>query len=63
MKQLAEQGVGIILISSDMEELRKCANRTLTMYHGSINGEFVTTQATQQQLVGAILGAGKETNV
>ena len=60
MKQLAEQGVGIILVSSEMEELRKCANRIITMYHGAINGEYITTETTNQQLVTAILGSGKE---
>ncbi len=60
MKNLAEQGVGIILVSSEMEELRKCANRIVTMYHGTINGEFMTAKTTNQTLVGAILGAGKE---
>lgn len=60
MKRLAEQGVGIILVSSEMEELRKCANRIITMYRGKINGEFMTAETTNQALVGAILGAGKE---
>lgn len=60
MKQLAEQGVGIILVSSEMEELRKCASRIVTMYHGRINGEYVTTETTNQQLVAAILGSEKE---
>ena len=59
MKQLAEQGVGIILVSSEMEELRKCANRVITMYQGRINGEFMTAETTNNQLVTAILGAGK----
>ena len=60
MKQLAEEGVGIILVSSDMEELRKCASRIITMYHGSINGEYRTVETTNQQLVTAILGSEKE---
>ena len=59
MKTLAEQGVGIILVSSEMEELRKCASRIVTMYHGAINGEYVTTETTNQTLVGAILGSGE----
>ncbi|MFT3962308.1 sugar ABC transporter ATP-binding protein [Propionivibrio sp.] len=60
MKQLAEQGVGIILVSSDMEELRKCASRIVTMYRGTVNGEYVTAATTNQQLVAAILGAREE---
>lgn len=62
MQRLAEEGVGIILVSSDMDELRKCASRILTMYHGAINGEFETATTSNQQLVAAILGAGEETH-
>lgn len=57
MKKLAEQGVGIILISSEIDELQKCANRIITMYHGRINGEFVTEHTDNRTLVGAIIGA------
>ena len=45
-----------------MDELRKCASRILTMYHGAINGEFETATTSNQQLVAAILGAGEETH-
>lgn len=57
MKKLAEQGVGIILISSEMDELQKCANRIITMYHGRINGVFVTERTDSRALVSAIIGA------
>ena len=62
MQRLAEEGVGIILVSSDMDELRKCASRILTMYHGTVNGEFQTAATSNQQLVAAILGAGEKTH-
>jgi ribose transport system ATP-binding protein len=57
MKGLAEQGMGIVLVSSEMNELLKCANRIITMYHGRVVGEFVTDQTSQQELVEAIIGA------
>ncbi len=56
MKKLAEEGVGIILISSEIDELQKCASRIITMYHGCINGEFVTAHTDNRTLVGAIIG-------
>ena len=35
MKKIAqERQVGIILISSEMNELRKCANRIISLYNG-----------------------------
>jgi ribose transport system ATP-binding protein len=40
MKQIAEEGVAIILISSEMNEVQKCSNRIITMYNGRITGEY-----------------------
>src|SRR5690606_23555737 len=60
MKRLAEDGVGIILISSEMEELRKCANRIITMYSGRVTGDFDAEATSNETLVGAIFGAEKK---
>ena len=57
MKQLAEEGVSIILVSSEIAELRRCAGRILTIYHGSLSGEFITKDVDTKTLVGAILGS------
>jgi ribose transport system ATP-binding protein len=62
MKSLAERGVGIILVSSDLDELRKCASRILTMHNGSVGGEFATRETDNETLVRAILGAGEVQN-
>lgn len=62
MKQLAERGIGIILISSEMNELQKCANRIIAMYQGRINGEFITEETEKSTLVGAILGVRENEN-
>jgi ribose transport system ATP-binding protein len=41
MKNFAEENqMGIILISSEMEEVLKCANRVVAMYSGGKAGEF-----------------------
>ncbi|MCK2046298.1 sugar ABC transporter ATP-binding protein [Chromohalobacter moromii] len=58
MKELAERGVGIILVSSEMDELQRCANRIITMYEGHISGDFNIENATGADLVGAIHGHG-----
>ena len=63
MKELAEKGMGIILVSSEINELRKCANRIITMSHGRINGEFVTEETEQQALVSAIIGVRERRDV
>ena len=59
MQQLAEDGVGIILVSSEMTELQRCASRIITMYEGRINGIFDQATTPADTLVGAIVGAGE----
>nr|WP_176024810.1 sugar ABC transporter ATP-binding protein [Brucella pseudintermedia] len=56
MKNLAEEGVGVILVSSELNELQKCASRIITMHNGHITGEFSTTDTNNETLVGAIFG-------
>lgn len=34
IKELAEEGIGIILISSELDEIKKCSNRIITIYDG-----------------------------
>ena len=58
MKGLAQDGVGIILVSSEIAELRKCATRIITMHSGRITGEFGTAETTTETLVAAIFGTG-----
>ncbi|TCL03302.1 sugar ABC transporter ATP-binding protein [Sodalis ligni] len=56
MRALCESGVGIILVSSEMEELYKCANRIITMHNGAITGDFPTATTDNETLVRAIFG-------
>ncbi|WFE76610.1 sugar ABC transporter ATP-binding protein [Roseinatronobacter sp. S2] len=60
MKGLAEQGIGIILVSSEMDELRKCANRIIAMHSGRITGEFNTATTDTETLVGAIFATEEQ---
>lgn len=62
MKNLAEEGVGVILVSSELDELRKCASRIVTMHNGRITGEFETAGTNNETLVGAIFGTEVKTN-
>ncbi len=62
MKRLAESGVGIILISSEMDELRKCASRIVTMYAGRQTGVFDNATTSNETLIGAIFGSGSHSN-
>ncbi len=56
MKELAEEkGIGIILISSEMEEIKKCSNRVIALYRGRISGEY-DMNADKEAILGAIIG-------
>ncbi|MDH7788600.1 ABC-type sugar transport system ATPase subunit [Ochrobactrum sp. 19YEA23] len=56
MKNLAEEGVGVILVSSELNELKKCASRIVTMHNGRITGEYDAAETNNETLVGAIFG-------
>jgi len=59
-KHAEESGIGIILISSEMEEVLKCSNRVLTMYEGSVVREFSAEEATKENVLNAIMGVYHE---
>ena len=58
--QLREQGLSILLISSDMEELEELADRVVTMYQGRINAEFQKADINQDNLTAAAFGIVKQ---
>lgn len=59
--QLREQGVSVLLISSDMEEIVELADRAVTMFQGRINAEFKKSEINQDNLMAAAFGlTGKE---
>lgn len=56
IQELRRQGVSILLISSDMEEIIELADRAFTMYRGRINHEFKKSAITQDNLMSAAFG-------
>lgn len=56
MKKIAEEeGIGIILISSEMNEVKRCSNRIITLYKGRKAGEY-SKDAETQEILHSILG-------
>ncbi len=56
MKKIAEEdGVGIILISSEMNEIKKCSNRIISLYKGKKAGEY-SKDANTEDIMSSILG-------
>ncbi len=61
MKRIAEeQRVGIVLISSELEELLKCANRIITIYNGRIHSELAGDALTMENVLSSVIGIKDE---
>ncbi|GGE26045.1 ribose import ATP-binding protein RbsA [Marinithermofilum abyssi] len=56
MKELAEQGVTILLLSSELPELMGMSHRILVMHEGRITGEFDRKEATQEKIMHCATG-------
>ncbi|MEQ1901238.1 MAG: sugar ABC transporter ATP-binding protein [Devosia sp.] len=54
--RLAESGMSIILISSEMPEILALSTRVLTFSEGRIVGEFGTGEATEERLLSTVVG-------
>ena len=53
VRELARGGTAVILISSELEEVRRMADRILVFRAGRVSGEFPGAGATDQQLMSA----------
>ena len=51
LDRLATQGVGVIMISSEMPEILAMADRTLVMRDGRFTAEYARGEATQELLL------------
>src|SRR5262245_48296185 len=58
LRDAAERGVGVLLISEDLDEIRALADRIVVMYEGAIVGERDAETATVEEL--GLLMAGGE---
>lgn len=56
MNRLAERGVSIIVISSELPEVMGVSDRILVMHEGQMAGEFDAATVTQDELMNAATG-------
>jgi rhamnose transport system ATP-binding protein len=56
LEELAGEGVAILVISSELPEVLRLANRILVMREGRIAGEFAHDEATEERIVTAATG-------
>lgn len=59
INELAEQGVGIVIISSELPEVLGMSDRILVMSEGEITGEFSREEATQEKIMARATGGVK----
>ncbi len=56
MSELATQGLGILMISSDLPEVLGMSDRIVVMHAGTIAGELSRSEATQEKVLELALG-------
>jgi len=59
INRLIEEGIGVIIISSELPEILGICDRILVMYEGKIKGEFSYDEATQEKIMFAATGGEK----
>lgn len=60
MEELCRQGIGIIMISSELKETLSMADRILVMCEGELTGEVPIEEATQERLMKLAVGGIKD---
>jgi ABC-type sugar transport system ATPase subunit len=53
LEALAGQGLAILMVSSDIQEVLAVSHRILTIYRGRLTAEFAQAEATQEKLLHA----------
>ncbi|MFN2339789.1 MAG: sugar ABC transporter ATP-binding protein [Halanaerobium sp.] len=54
--ELARNGAGIIMVSSEMPEILNMSDRILVMHEGSITGNFITAKAKAEDILNCAMG-------
>ncbi len=60
LSELAQQGLAILMISSELPEILGMSDRILVMREGKIVAEYNRTEATQENVVAAMMQAQRE---
>jgi len=53
--QLVDQGLGIVVVSSELPEILAVSDRILVMTEGSITAEFTAIEATEDNILKAAI--------
>ena len=63
IRELAENGCAVLVVSSDLEELIQVANRVLVMRLGRIAGELPREEVTEKRVLKLAMGTRQSTNL
>ncbi len=63
LTKLAQQGMGIIMISSELPEVLAMSDRIIVVREGKITGEFSRDEADQERIIQAATGQQKAVSV
>ncbi|MFS0703839.1 ATP-binding cassette domain-containing protein [Cellulomonas sp. 179-A 9B4 NHS] len=59
IERLRELGLGVILISHNMNDVRAVSDRVEVLRHGRNNGSFDAQTASYEEIIGAVTGASR----
>ena len=57
MAELAHEGVAIVFVSSELPEILGMSDRVLVLHEGSVTGEFINHNLTQEEVLRCAAGA------
>ncbi|MRG87511.1 xylose ABC transporter ATP-binding protein [Salinibacillus xinjiangensis] len=60
INELAEEGVGIVIISSELPEVLGMSDRVVVMSEGTVAGQFDRKKATQEKIMALATGGKKD---
>ncbi len=55
---MKQQGIGVLIMSTELQEILGMADRIIVMFDGQITGEFTREEATQESVIAAASGVG-----
>ena len=61
MKTLAENGLGVIFVSSELDEILRCCNRIIVMHEEQIVDEF-SKDPNKESIMNAMIGYPAQAN-
>jgi D-xylose transport system ATP-binding protein len=59
IERLRDRGLGVVLISHNLSDIFRVADRIVVLRLGRLNGSFVAADTTPEAIVGAITGASE----